>query len=112
MASLSDMEYLEASKLLLQVEQQYDLACFEVKCFNRKLDELERRYEHASRAGHSNHGYSLRIQLSVLSGVRDMYVVYAIKKHTLITKLQEAIFESELESGSDSDAFDLMDTSE
>ena len=112
MVSLSDMEYLEASKFLLQVEQQYDLACFEVKCFNRKLDELERRYEHASRAGRSNHGYSLRIQLSVLSGVRDMYVVYAIKKHTLITKLQEAIFESELESGSDSDTSDLMDTSE
>ena len=55
---------------------------------NRRLDEMAKRYDKASRENHRSFRYSLRLRMAVTEGVRNMYYEYAANKADEITNLR------------------------
>jgi len=73
---------------LLEAEKAFKHACDEIIGLNRKLDELSKRYEKASRENRRSFRYSLRLRMAVTEGVRNMFYEFATAKADEITDLR------------------------
>lgn len=58
---------------------------------SRHVEEVTLRYHMADRAGDKNYRYNIRLRLSILDGVRNMYYEYAAKKAAEIVELQKRV---------------------
>ncbi|KAK7099938.1 nucleolar transcription factor 1-B-like [Littorina saxatilis] len=73
---------------LTEAEKSFKKACEQIVQLNRRLDEMAKRYEKASRENHRSFRYSLRLRMAVTEGVRNMYYEYAANKADDITHLR------------------------
>ena len=53
--------------------------CDQLRILNRRICEIQRRYDVAERNQRKSVRYSIRIQLCVMEGVRNMHYEYALK---------------------------------
>ncbi|KAL8578164.1 hypothetical protein ACOMHN_051719 [Nucella lapillus] len=73
---------------LTEAEKSFKRACEQIIHLNRRLDEMAKRYDKASRENHRSFRYSLRLRMAVSEGVRNMYYEYAANKADLISDLR------------------------
>ncbi|KAK6180567.1 hypothetical protein SNE40_012698 [Patella caerulea] len=99
---------------LMDAERFFRRACEQIVQLNRRLDEMAKRYDKASRENHRSFRYSLRLRMAVTEGVRNMYYEYAANKADEITNLRcQALHDSEMGSSEeDNSDFDPMDDDE
>ena len=69
-------------------EKKFHFACDQVMKLNQILDDNETRYDRANNPNQRTVRYGLRMKLSVLEGVRNMYVEYATMKAEELMLLQ------------------------
>ena len=73
---------------LTEAEKSFKKACEQIVQLNRRLDEMAKRYDRASRENHRSFRYSHRLRMAVTEGVRNMYYEYAANKADEITNLR------------------------
>lgn len=86
-------------------------ACAQVFLLNRQVEEATIRFHIADDAGNKVHRYNVRLRLSILEGVRNMFYEFASKKAADIVELQRCILDTDLlsdDGDSDSEMSDLM----
>ena len=94
----------DIKKTIADKERRFHRACSQIVLLNRHLDNLQLRYDHAHRDNMRTFRYSLRIKLSALEGVRNMYVEYASMKADEVTDLQCQLLEQRTLAAEDSDS--------
>ena len=94
----------DIKKTIVNKERRFHRACSQIVLLNRHLDNLQLRYDRAHRDNMRTFRYSLRIKLSALEGVRNMYVEYASMKADELMDLQCQLLEQTTLSGEDSDS--------
>ena len=100
---------------LMDAEKCFRRSCNQILLLNRVLEELQSRYDSASKQHMRAFRYSLRMRISVLEGVRNMYYHYASMKADLICRLRQLvqIEHADLqESDSSSDHYIEIDSDE
>lgn len=89
---------------LQEAEKYFRRACEQIVQLNRKLEEMAKRYEKASKENHRSFRYSIRLRMAVTEGVRNMYYEYAANKADEITKLRcQVLNDADLVSSDDED---------
>jgi hypothetical protein len=87
-------------------------ACEQVFVLNRQVEEATLRFHDADAASNKVRRYNVRLRLSVLEGVRNMFYEYAAKKAADIVELQRCVLDADFSSDdgddSDSEMSDLM----
>ncbi|KAK3107282.1 hypothetical protein FSP39_011085 [Pinctada imbricata] len=89
---------------LIAAERKFRRACAQIIALNHKMDGMVDRYKRAKAENHRSFRYTLRLQLAVVEGVRNMYHDYAQEKAAVVTKLR-----GELYGGTDDDSEDGME---
>ena len=84
-------------------EKKFHLACDQVMKLNKVLDDNQTRYDRANNANQRTARYGLRMKLSVLEGVRNMYVEYATMKAEELMLLQCQLCDDVTSDDSDTD---------
>ena len=94
---------------LEKAESSFQKACQQIVFLNKRLDELQLRYDRANKDGNKSFRYSLRLKIAAGEGLRNTYYEYACTKADLITNLRCTLFGagipeevSELESDEES----------
>ena len=78
---------------LTSAERHFRYACQQVMIISRHVEEATRRYHNADRTGDKIFKYNIRLRLSVLDGVRNMYYEFAAKKAAEIVELQQHLLD-------------------
>lgn len=98
---------------LNEAERAFRKACEQIVQLNRRLDEMAKRYDKASKENHRSFRYSLRLRMAVTEGVRNMYYEYASNKADEITTLRcQVLHDSEMGSSDDENSDYAMDDDE
>ena len=84
-------------------EKKFHLACDQVLKLNELLDNNQTRYDRANNANQRTAHYGLRMKLSVLEGVRNMYAEYATMKAEELMLLQCQLCDDVTSDDSDTD---------
>ena len=85
-------------------EKKFHLACDQVMKLDELLDNNQTRYDRANNANQRTARYGLRMKLSVLEGVRNMYVEYASMKAEELMLLQCQLCDDVMSGDSDCDS--------
>ena len=98
---------------LRHAEVFFRRACEQVLLLNRQVEEATLRFHDADAASNKVSRYNVRLRLSVLEGVRNMFYEYAAKKAADIVELQRSVLDADMSSDdnmdeSDSEMSDLM----
>ena len=72
-------------------ESLFRRACEQVLILNKEVENLTSRYSESEKRGNKALCYQLRLRISVLEGVRNMFYEYAAQKANVITELQRHI---------------------
>ncbi len=75
-------------------DQKFHKACRQINVLNRRIDDVIARYERAYEADKHSHRRSLRLQLSTLEAVRDMFYEYACQRSDSLEQLRERLLSS------------------
>jgi len=89
---------------LINTECCFRKSCEQVFVLNRQVQETTRRFNKAEQKNNKVLRYSLRLRLSVLEGVRNMYYELAAKKAADIVELQRRVLDIDVNSADDSDS--------
>lgn len=102
----------DLSRRLRHAEIFFRRACEQVFILNRQVEEATIRYLDSEASHNKVHRYNVRLRLSVLEGVRNMFYEYAAKKAADIVELQRLVLDADVFSdtseGSDSEMSELM----
>ena len=77
---------------LEKAESSFQKACEQIVLLNKRLDELQLRYDRANKDGNKSFRYSLRLKIAAGEGLRNTYYEYACTKADLITNLRCTLF--------------------
>ena len=72
-------------------ESLFRRACEQVLVLNKQVENLTSRYSESEQRGNKIVYYQLRLRISILEGVRNMFYEYAAQKANVITELQRHI---------------------
>ena len=72
-------------------ESLFRRACEQVLILNKEVENLTSRYSESEQRGNKAVCYQLRLRISVLEGVRNMFYEYAAQKANVITELQRHV---------------------
>ncbi|KAH3711370.1 hypothetical protein DPMN_070879 [Dreissena polymorpha] len=78
---------------LKTAERHFRYACQQVMMISRQVEEVTRRYHGVDRTGDTISRYNIRLRLSILDGVRNMYYEFAAKKAAEIVELQQCVLD-------------------
>ena len=94
---------------LLSAELNFRKACQQVFVLNQQVEQTTTRYNEADAAENKVLRYNIRLRLSVLEGVRNMFYEYAAKKAADIVDLQNRVLESDSFISDDDSDSDLSE---
>lgn len=101
---MSANSYTSLRRQLISTESFFRKSCEQVFVLNRHVQETTRRFNSSDHKGNKVLRYSLRLRLSVLEGVRNMYYEFAAKQAAEIVELQRRILDVEQTAADDSDS--------
>ena len=84
-------------------EHHFRRACEQVLVLNKEVEQLTNKYNEADATDNKTLRYRLRLRISVMEGVRNMFYEFAAIKASVITQLQQCILASEEKDDSTSD---------
>ena len=73
---------------MLKTNIQFESVCEQIRLLNHRLDALQTRYSRATSGSNNRARYTLRLQVSTLENIRNMFVEYASSKADHLIKLQ------------------------
>ena len=85
---------------LCVAEYQFRRACEQVLVLNEEVEQLTNKYKEADAAANKTLRYRLRLRISVMEGVRNMFYEFAAMKASVITQLQQCVLASEVQDDS------------
>ena len=97
MASYKLASDIQVELQIENLEKKFRKACNQIHVLNERLDILQQRYNVAFNANQRTFRYTRRLQLTVLEGVRNMYVEYATAKADKLLELQTQLLKQELD---------------
>ena len=77
---------------LMKTNIQFESVCEQILFLNQRMQYLETRYARASRVRNKSALYSLRLQLSTLESVRNVFVEMATRKADRLVSLECELF--------------------
>ena len=77
---------------LQKSEASFQKACEQIVFLNKKLDDLQVRYDRANREGNKSFRYSLRLKIAAGEGLRNTYYEYACVKADRVTNLRCSLY--------------------
>ena len=88
---------------LRNAEKAFKRACDEIVSLNRQLDDLSKRYDHATKQNRRSFRYSIRLRMAVTEGARNMFYEYATAKADEIADLRCRVIPDEDDDDESSD---------
>ena len=88
---LDDKAFRELKTKLERLETNFRRACDQIVLMNKKLEACNVRYRRAKRCDTKSFRYPLRLRLSVIEGVRNMYYDYAQRKAEQVDDLRRCL---------------------
>jgi hypothetical protein len=85
------------------LDQKFRKACHHIRMFNRRIEDIQVRYDRAFSSGRRSFRYTHRLKLATYEGMRNMYYEYACRRADELEKMQDNLIHRGLLSGSDSD---------
>ena len=98
----------EAKSRMIVLERKFRKACKYVILFNQRIKDKQVRYKRAYQQQQRAWGYTLRLQLSTMEGIRHLYHEYACQKARELEALQEVL----VQAGVLSDHWEELDWNE
>lgn len=78
--------------VLEEAERRFYIARDQIVLLNRKLTELQYRYDAAKRVGRNSFRYNLRLRMTVLEGMKNVYYAYAHDQADNVAILRRELF--------------------
>ena len=94
------------------LDGKFRRSCHHIRMLNRRIEDIQVRYDRAFSAGRRSFRYSHRLKLATYEGMRNMYYEYACRRADELEQIQEVLIQrgliSDSSGDSDTDA-DLME---
>lgn len=96
-----------------QLDRKFRRSCHHIRMLNRRIEEVQIRYDRAFAAGRRSFRYSHRLKLATYEGMRNMYYEYACRRADELEKMQDVLIQrglisdSSVDSETDSDTMDI-----
>jgi len=94
------------------LDGKFRRSCHHIRMLNRRIEDIQVRYDRAFSAGRRSFRYSHRLKLATYEGMRNMYYEYACRRADELEQMQEVLIQRGLisDSSGDSDTdTDLME---
>ena len=82
------MDSISTQIEMLKTNIQFESVCEQIRLLNHRLDALQNRHSRAICGSNNRARYTLRLQVSTLENIRNMYVEYASSKADQLINLQ------------------------
>ncbi|KAK6177893.1 hypothetical protein SNE40_012767 [Patella caerulea] len=82
---------LKLEAKLLETEQRFHRAYEQIVLLDNKLKDLQVRYNRAKRDGNRSFCYTIRLKMSGVQGVRNVYRQYSQHKSEKIIQLRQSL---------------------
>ena len=106
---MADIQLLTSFRHL---DCKFRRACHHIRMLNRRIEEIQVRYDRAFADGRRSFRYSHRLKLATLEGMRNMYYEYACRRADELEKMQDTLIQHGLVSDdnqSDGDTLEDME---
>ena len=106
MEVISDNQMLDSFRML---DKKFRRACHHIRMLNRRIEDVQVRYDRAFSSGRRSFRYTHRLKLATYEGMRNMYYEYACRRADELEKMQDSLIQRGMISGSDSESDADMD---
>ncbi len=98
---MSDERMVSAFRLL---DVKFRRACHHIRMLNRRIEEVQVRYDRAFASGQRSFRYTHRLKLATLEGMRNMYYEYACLRADELEQMQDVLIrQGFISDGQDTD---------
>ena len=101
MEVISDNQMLYSFRML---DKKFRRACHHIRMLNRRIEDVQVRYDRAFSSGRRSFRYTHRLKLATYEGMRNMYYEYACRRADELEKMQDSLIHRGMISGSDSES--------
>ena len=84
----------------IMLDQKFRKACHHIRMLNRRIEDIQVRYDRAFSSGSRSFRYTHRLKLATYEGMRNMYYEYACRRADELAKMQDSLIDRGLISGS------------
>jgi len=107
----------ESDSLMTQfkhMDRKFRRSCHHIRILNRRIEEVQIRYDRAFSSGQRSFRYSHRLKLATYEGTRNMFYEYACRRADELEKMQDSLIQrglisdSSADSDSDPDEMDVV----
>ncbi len=99
---MSDEQMLSSFRLL---DVKFRRSCHHIRMLNRRIEEVQVRYDRAFASGQRSFRYTHRLKLATLEGMRNMYYEYACLRADELEQMQDALIrQGFISDGQESDS--------
>ena len=82
------------------LDRKFRRSCLHIRTLNRRIEEIQVRYDRAFSVGSRSFRYCHRLKLATCEGMRNMYYEYACRRADELEQMQEILIQRGLISGS------------
>ena len=86
------------------LDTKFRRSCHHIRTLNRRIEEVQVRYDRAFASGRRSFRYSHRLKLATYEGMRNMYYEYACRNADQLEKMQDDLILRGLISDGSSDS--------
>ena len=86
------------------LDGKFRRSCHHIRMLNRRIEDIQVRYDRAFSAGRRSFRYSHRLKLATYEGMRNMYYEYACRRADELEQMQEVLIQRGLISDSSGDS--------
>lgn len=104
MAPVKDIDTTAVMTTFRQLDKSFRRSCHHIRMLNRRIEEIQTRYDRAMKAGRRSFRYSHRLKLATYEGMRNMFYEYASSRADELEKMQDVLIQRGLISDSTSES--------
>ena len=88
------------------MEKKFRKACHHIRMLNRRIEEVQVRYDRGFASGRKSFRYAHRLKLATYEGMRNMYYEYACRLADELEKMQDVMIQNGLLSSQEDDSME------
>ncbi len=104
---MSPTQHVESDTMMTsfqKLDRKFRRSCHHIRMLNRRIQEVQVRYDRAFSSGQRSFRYSHRLRLATYEGMRNMYYEYACRRAEELEKMQEVLIQNGLISDSSAES--------
>jgi len=91
-------------------DAKFRRACHHIRMLNRRIEDVQVRYDRAFASGQRSFRYTHRLKLATMEGMRNMYYEYACLRADELEEMQDVLIRHGfISDGQDSDEGDTIE---